>query len=270
MVERPSGMLFGDLIFYHSIQTRMAHTLYKNFAAITIFSIAMALMESAVVVYLRELYYPGGFTVAFMDMPRDIITVELLRELATLVMLLAVGWLAGQTMHARFAWFLYSFAVWDIFYYAWLKVFINWPLSLFDWDILFLLPVTWLAPVLAPVICSVTMIVLSVLILLGEDQHLKFRMTKTAWTLIIAGALVIYASFTRDYTGIIIQHGFYKNPGQLLQNPSFLEMARTFIPESFSWSWFLAGELLILAGIVQGLNLVNRKKEQEQRPVAVD
>ena len=226
----------------------MGISLYKKFILITIFGIAMALLESTVVVYLRELYYPDGFTGTFNPMPQRLIIVELLRELATLIMLLATGWIAGQTNYSRFAWFLYTFAVWDIFYYVWLKAFIDWPLSIFDWDILFLLPVTWLGPVLAPVICSVTMIVFSVLILLGESGATKIRITAVSWGFIIAGSLVIYSSFTKDYTMMIIKHGFYKDLANLLQNPAFIEMSRTFVPVSFSWLWFLFGELLILAG----------------------
>lgn len=86
-------------------------------------------------------------------------------------------------------------------------------------------------------------------------------MTKTAWVLIIIGALAIYASFTKDYTAMIIRHGFYKNPGHLLQNPLFIEMAKTFVPVSFSWIWFLFGELLILAGITGGFFQVKKKKD---------
>jgi hypothetical protein len=226
----------------------MAISLYKKLLLITIFGIAMALLESAVVVYLRELYYPNGFTGTFSPMPQRVVLVELLRELATLIMLLATGWIAGQTNYTRFAWFLYTFAVWDIFYYVWLKVFIDWPLSIFDWDILFLLPVTWLGPVLAPVICSVTMIVFSVLILIEESGGTKTRIRAASWVLIIVGSLVIYSSFTKDYTMMIIQHGFYKDLAHLLQNQAFIDFARTFVPASFSWLWFLFGELLISTG----------------------
>jgi hypothetical protein len=231
----------------------MAISLYKKFLLITIFAVAMALLESAVVVYLRELYYPGGFTGTFSPMPQRVIMVELLRELATLVMLLSVGWIAGETKYTRFAWFLYTFAVWDIFYYIWLKVFLNWPLTIFDWDILFLLPVTWLGPVIAPVICSVTMIVFSILILVNESKGLKTVITKASWFLIIAGSLVIYSSFTKDYTTIIIQHGFYKDFGHILQNTAFIDIAKTFLPKSFSWIWFLFGELLVSIGFTKSL-----------------
>ena len=235
----------------------MDHFLNKKLFLITIFGIAMAMLESAVVVYLRELYYPNGFTVILMDMPQRIIVVELFRELATLIMLLTTGYLLGKSKNERFAWFIYTFAVWDIFYYVWLKVFINWPISILDWDILFLLPITWLGPVLAPVICSATMIFLAILILLSESKRIKMKLNKISWTLIILGAIVIFGTFIKDYTGIIIEHEFYHDFGHILQNPTFLEITKTYIPETFAWIWFFVGELLILAGIGQGF--INRK-----------
>ncbi len=142
----------------------------KTLLVVIGFSVAMAALESAVVVYLRALYYPDGFTVALKMLDQQILLIEIAREAATLFMLLGVGWLAGNNFKDRFAYFLLSFAVWDIFYYVWLKVFIGWPSSMLEWDILFLIPFTWLGPVLAPVICSVTMILLAVVILRSNKQ----------------------------------------------------------------------------------------------------
>src|SRR3981189_1372652 len=124
---------------------------YKTFFVVIAFSIAMATLESAVVVYLRALYYPDGFTVALKLIDQRILLIEIAREGATLLMLVGIGLLAGRNFKDQFAYFLLSFAVWDIFYYLWLKVFIGWPSSLLEWDILFLIPFTWLGPVLAPV-----------------------------------------------------------------------------------------------------------------------
>jgi len=227
--------------------------LFKTFVLVTIFSAAMAFLESAVVIYLRELYYPNGFTVSFKDMSIKVINVEFFRELATLIMLVSLGWLAGHNRHTRFAWFLFAFAVWDIFYYIWLKLFINWPSSIFEWDILFLLPVTWLAPVLAPVICSISMILLCLVIITNDKLRTGYYISKYSWILIISGALIIYASFTKDYTSIILKHGFYKDLGNILQNPEFINIANIYIPKSFSWGRFWFGELLILAGIIKCL-----------------
>ena len=107
-------------------------SIIRTCAWVCIFSIAMAALEASVVVYLRALYYPEGFTVAFKIIDEAIIKVELLRELATLIMLLSVGYLTGHNFKDRLAYFLLSFAIWDIFYYAWLKMLIDWPSSIME------------------------------------------------------------------------------------------------------------------------------------------
>lgn len=214
---------------------------------VAVFSVAMAALESAVVVYLRALYYPDGFTVAMKLIEERILLVELVRELATLVMLFAVAWIAGRTFIERLAFFMVAFGVWDIFYYVWLKVFIGWPASLMEWDILFLIPWTWLGPVLAPVICSLTMIVFG-LVLLGQARTTRLAMSTSA--LVTAGATVILYTFLADYGFILATNGFFADFSSLMQNPKFLEIASSYIPDSFRWGWFLFGELLIVSGIV--------------------
>ena len=107
---------------------------------VTILSIAMGFLECAVVIYMREILYPGGFEFPLAAIEGDLALTEILREAATMVMLLAIGLMAGRNRSERFAWFLYSFAVWDIFYYVFLKILIGWPSSLLTWDILFLIP----------------------------------------------------------------------------------------------------------------------------------
>jgi len=103
----------------------MNHSLKKNLAILSLFAIAMGLLESAVVIYLRDILYPGGFDFPLNPVRPDLVWTEMLRELSTLVMLLAVGILAGRNTAERFGWFLYSFAVWDIFYYVFLWVLVG-------------------------------------------------------------------------------------------------------------------------------------------------
>ena len=93
----------------------------------------------------------------FRSLPcrRTWLAIEIGREAATLIMLLGVAMLAGADRWERFLAFCLSFGVWDIFYYAWLWIFVRWPASLFTWDLLFLIPVPWIGPVLAPVLVSV-------------------------------------------------------------------------------------------------------------------
>ena len=220
------------------------NSIARTFAGVCIFSIAMAALESAVVVYLRALYYPGGFTVAFKVIDENIIKVELLRELATLIMLLSVGYLAGKTFKHRVAFFFLAFAIWDIFYYAWLKVLIDWPSSIMEWDILFLIPFTWLGPVLAPLLCSVTMVVLA-LVFLGDSKPVY----TPVWGFLVGGSMLILYTFMEDYGRLIIENGLLSEYPELLKNPDFLRLASAFFPQRFNWFVFSLGELLLLAGI---------------------
>ncbi|MDO8483701.1 MAG: hypothetical protein Q7S35_02010, partial [Candidatus Limnocylindrales bacterium] len=84
--------------------------------------------------------------------------VELARELATLVMIAAVGWLAGRGALDRLAWTAVIFGAWDIVYYLGLRLAIGWPPSLETWDVLFLVPIPWVGPVWAPMVVSVALI----------------------------------------------------------------------------------------------------------------
>ena len=118
----------------------------------------MGFLEAAVVVYLREILYPGGFSFPLSPVPASLALTEIFREVATLVMLVSIGILAGRKFSTGFAWFIYSFAIWDIFYYIFLKAVLGWPESLMTWDVLFLIPTTWTGPVLTPVLVSLTMI----------------------------------------------------------------------------------------------------------------
>jgi len=165
---------------------------------ILVFSIAMALVEAAVVAYLRALYYPEGF--AF---PLELITVrhfivELGREAATIFMLLSVAALSGKRFWEKFAYFVICFGFWDIFYYLWLKLALGWPSSLLDWDILFLIPLPWIGPVIAPVSIAIMMILAGLLIIALYKRGYDFRPSFLTWVLTIIGTLTILYSFMRD------------------------------------------------------------------------
>lgn len=165
---------------------------------ILVFSIAMALVEAAVVAYLRALYYPEGF--AF---PLELITarhfiVELGREAATIFMLLSVAALSGKRFWEKFAYFVICFGFWDIFYYLWLKLALGWPSSLLDWDILFLIPLPWIGPVIATVSIAIMMILAGLLIIALYKRGYDFRPSFLTWVLTIIGTLTILYSFMRD------------------------------------------------------------------------
>ena len=172
-----------------------------------VYAVAMALVEAAVVVYLRALApAEGPLSVLHTLLPPRILGVEMAREVATLVMLLAVAALAGRTGWERFLFLALAFGVWDIFYYVWLWVFIGWPPSLLTWDVLFLIPVPWLAPVLAPVIVSAGLVAASLWILSrgsGESGSTG-GLPRLVWLAAAAGAALIVLSFTLDSTAVLV------------------------------------------------------------------
>jgi len=183
---------------------RTAHSIRKAVWVI-VFSIAMAFVEAAVVVYLRALYYPDGFV---FPLPLqigcdEVLIVELAREAATLAMLCAIGALAGRRFWDKFAYFILSFGVWDIFYYIWLKVTLGWPASITTWDVLFLIPYPWIGPVVAPVSVACLMVLIGLLIVLRPGWD--FRPSLLSWGLALVATGIILFSFMHDKEAILHQ-----------------------------------------------------------------
>jgi hypothetical protein len=141
---------------------------------LALFSLGMAFVESAVVVYLRALFYPHGFSASPNPFPQYYYTTEILREAATIIMLCAVAVLSARKgWWDRLAYFLWCFGIWDIFYYVWLYVLVAWPPSLFTTDVLFLIPVPWIAPVVVPVAVSCVMIAGAIVILWKKTRSVS-------------------------------------------------------------------------------------------------
>ncbi|MCA2004791.1 MAG: hypothetical protein LDL01_03255 [Ignavibacterium sp.] len=201
----------------------------KKLFIILLFSIAMAYLESAVVVYLRELYYPEGFNFPIKLIPDKIILIELGRELATIIMLLAIALITGKLFVERIAYFLFAFGVWDIFYYLWLKIFINWPESLLTDDLLFLIPVPWISPVLAPVLVSFVFILFSVFALKKTERGIIVKYDKISIAFVLIGVALILTSFVW-------------NCESRLNSVS---------PVEFLWGLFLVGLLLLAIGLLK-------------------
>jgi len=190
--------------------------------AVVVWAIAFAYVEAAVVEYLRALYYPldnGGFRFPILTLEQlqhmghehlQRLVVELGRELSTLVMLAAVGLATGKNRREAWAHFMIAFGIWDIFYYLWLKVFLGWPESLMTWDLLFLIPVPWVAPVIAPVIVSVALIISGVLVLYRETTDRPLLAGWLDWSIISAGGVVVILAFCWDHGNIV--SGGYPNP----------------------------------------------------------
>ena len=215
---------------------------------ITCFAIAMGFLESTVVVYLREILYPGGFDFPLSLIPVNLAITELFRELATLVMLITIGILAARRFSTGFAWFIYSFAIWDIFYYVFLWLLLGWPQSLMTWDVLFLIPTTWTGPVLSPILVSLTMILLAMVILLKAERGMESRIPGKIWAGLILGSLILIFGFILDYSQHMLSYFSLPEMFQV-KNPELMEVATSYVPRRFPWLIFAAGEALILASI---------------------
>ena len=143
-------------------------------AAVAIYAAAMAVVEAMVVYYLRRLFalqYAAVFTPGRFSFPQAYLRHEQIREAATIVMLLAVAYLAGRGLVQKLAYFLFAFGVWDIGYYVALKIMLDWPTSLGTRDLLFLSPRQWWAPVWEPLLASAAFIALASLLLLRARRR---------------------------------------------------------------------------------------------------
>lgn len=163
------------------------------------FALAMGYLEAAVVVYLRHLYYPEGFAFPMKQIAPNMALIELIREAATIVMILTLAFIFEKTPRARLIAFMLTFGIWDISYYACLKATINWPDSLLCWDILFLIPFVWTGPVIAPVLVSLAMIASSAIYYSNKNRYEHVWISKIEWILIVVGAALIFASFVTNH-----------------------------------------------------------------------
>lgn len=175
----------------------------RRLAWIALFAVAMAYLEAAVVVYLRAIYYPAGFAFPLVALPARMAIVEMAREAATVVMILAVAVLAGSDRWERFLLFSFLFGVWDIFYYVWLYVTLGWPPSLLTPDVLFLIPVPWVSPVLAPILISLGLVAGALLLIELRERGAVLAFPPLLWALAGAGGVFVLLSFTLDVRGIL-------------------------------------------------------------------
>jgi hypothetical protein len=212
---------------------------------LALFGASFGFVEAAVVVYLRTLAEPirssAGFSRGeiFPLMHTGLLgpfvllaKIEEAREAATLIMLAAVALASTVSFRSWLAAFSLIFGAWDLTFYLWLKVMIGWPKSPATWDLLFLVPVPWVGPVIAPSIVAVTLILGGAIGLMREPK----RVSGAAWILLVAGGLLIFVSFIWDWR-YIVDGG---------------------MPRGFPWAIFGAGEIAGIAGLVKAVGTKDR------------
>jgi hypothetical protein len=209
--------------------------------ALMLFGTAFGCLEAAVSSYLGQLYkparqrfYPGSspseqFPLLTLDQLREsgpdqqrTLVIEIGREAATIIMLAAVALAVARNAGQWAAAFVIAFGTWDITYYIFLRVLLGWPASLFTWDVLFLIPVPWASPVLAPVLVSAVMLLAGVWHLRRDAHGEPVRIRAAQWAGIMVGAVVIVISFVLDYRNLVAGG----------------------MPHPFNWSVFSAGLLI--------------------------
>ena len=217
----------------------------KRFIWVSLYAIAMALVEAAIVVYLRGLLVITQDQVALGSYEH----LEIWREAATLLMLLAIGWLAGKRWGERVSYSLFAFGLWDIWYYIWLWVFIRWPATLLDWDILFLIPLRWWGPVLAPTLIAALLCVTTFMAVVRLERGRSLGLTPPRVAAIGVGGLIALFTFMEE------------SITTLLQGQAYWDVV---YPDRFNWPLFLVGLFLMaVPGLVAAWPDLTIKKSRE-------
>ena len=210
------------------------------------FAIAMAWVEAASVFYIRALV---GRIEPYQPEPLPIHgalgNVELWREASTLVMLATLGMLAGRTWRRRAGYAALAFGAWDIFYYVFLRLISGWPKTLLDWDILFLLPLPWWGPVLAPVSIALVMILWGTLATQSGDGATGTRWTFLTGSLAGVGIAMALAVFMIDAWRAL---------------PYGRDAILQVLPATFNWPVFWLAVLLMASPVLQYLAFLRAKK----------
>jgi hypothetical protein len=190
----------------------------RTVLALLLFGTAFGYLEAAVVSYLRALHEPARqrfysgrspadlFPLLTLDqlhaagaLQRQLLPIEIGRESATILMLMAVALAVSRNAGEWAAALVIAFGTWDITFYIFLKVLLDWPASVLTWDILFLIPVPWVGPVLAPVLVSAAMIAAGIWHLRAQAVGHLVRIGAAHWSGILIGAAIIVISFAMDY-----------------------------------------------------------------------
>jgi hypothetical protein len=201
---------------------------FSGYLALWVFAIALALIEAAVVIYLRALGGNALFPLhdALRALGTHLNSLEVFREVATLVVLLVPAYLLQVSLLLRVAAYALVFAVWDLAYYGFLWLFLRWPGSLLTYDVLFLIPKPWVAPVICPIAVAVAL-------MLGSTCYLCFARNRSVrspslleFSALLIGIGILVLSFTWE-------SDYYLRGG---------------LPPRFAWWLFLPGYALALLG----------------------
>ncbi|MFC1566110.1 hypothetical protein ACFL4B_04130 [Candidatus Neomarinimicrobiota bacterium] len=197
-------------------------------SSVIIFAIAMGILEAICVVYIRQIIFPPDGNITNIPITNFNFTIEAIREAMTIIILTTTSILAAYNVRTRLAMFFLAFGTWDILYYIGLRLFLQWPASIMDWDTLFLIPVAWYSPVLVPVLISFYFIFGSIFVVLYEGNGTKLKFSFWVVLLQLLAFIVWFYSFIIN-SATISENG-YTNA-------------------EYSWALFLLGLVLGVASL---------------------
>jgi hypothetical protein len=181
------------------------------YLSVWVLALAFGWIEASVVVYLRAVGARDGSLAmahpvveaqaAFVALPEALVALEMAREACTILLLGAVAWLAGRRPADRAGAFLLSFGIWDLTYYAVLRLVLGWPESLGTWDVLFLIPRPWVAPVWAPVTAAALFVVAGTFLYWTPGRERQFEWSDVA--VFLTSGLLTIASFLGE-SGVVL------------------------------------------------------------------
>ena len=166
-------LLLLPLVAYFVFSRKRPELTSRELLTSAVFALSFGFVEGAVAIYLGAAIglLPGHARTlsdlarlsADLDrqaqqvsnLPPGLLTVEVFREAATMLMLLSVAILAEQKRGERLAVFLWIFALWDIGYCVALWATVRWPYSPTSPDVLFFIPVPWTSQVWFPILISI-------------------------------------------------------------------------------------------------------------------
>jgi len=229
---------------------------------VVIFAIAFAWVESAIVVYLREIYYEGSFSfpiivnwAAGKYVIDELLRIEIGREIATILMLVAMGCASGKNAMQKFSFFMIAFGIWDIFYYIWLWVMLRWPDSLMTWDLLFCIPLPWVGPVITPVLIALTLVIAGSLIIYYDEKVALIRFCWYDWAVESICGILIIVAFCWDWKNI-------------MQVPD--GVVRSGIPNPFAWWLYGPAYIFAIAYFAVRLRRIVTSNERKQNKETLD